>query len=357
VDGYFEWLIDQHNQHALDGRKVFRVGINQGSMLDANNYIYRSASGLPTTADEIKDKILDNLGGYVFLRYDGDEKIIDLYADVHETNAQIIDFGQNITDYERTISGEDMYTAVRPTGNAEETDGEEEGEKASIAELPDGAVEGYPSLTKAGDVIYSVADVTRYGYRETVAEFDSTDPSYLLTAGCKALNKCLAPAREIEIKAVDLSLYMDGYKPLEVGQVARARIAGRDIDEYLLVSKITLDLANPANDTYTLGDVFESLTGKQSSYVQALNASINKNVDAVAALDTSLKATAQVAQEASDTAAEANTNAINANTTAAAAQAAATSTAKDHRQNPERPARPSRRRNCHLVLRWRAVAE
>jgi hypothetical protein len=308
VDGYFQWLVDQHNEHALDSRKTFSVGVNQGSMLDTNNYIYRSATGLPKTSEEIKDKILDNLGGYLFLRYDGNEKILDLYADVHEANAQIIDFGENLTGFEREIDGEDMYTAIRPVGSGQES----EGGSIDISVLPNAKVTDYAGFVKLGDVVYSPAYVSAYGYREKALSVDSVDPNYLLKSACVELNKCLSPSREINIKAVDLSMFTDGVEPLKAGQVARVRVDGRGVDEYLLVSKIELDLGNPAEDAYTLGDAFESLTGRQSGYVQALNASINKNVDAVAALDSSLKETAQIATEAGATADAANTTANNA---------------------------------------------
>ena len=40
VNGYFEWLIEQHNKQS-DDNKQFAIGINQGFNLDKNNYIYR----------------------------------------------------------------------------------------------------------------------------------------------------------------------------------------------------------------------------------------------------------------------------------------------------------------------------
>lgn len=116
VDGYFNWLIEQHNKHCLDSRKHFFVGVNQGNLLDNNNYIYRASSTLPTTSSEIEDKILNSIGGYLYVRYKDDKNILDLYADTHEANTQIIDFGVNITDFVKTTSTDDQYTAVIATG-------------------------------------------------------------------------------------------------------------------------------------------------------------------------------------------------------------------------------------------------
>ena len=97
VDGLFKWYIDQHNENCLDSRKYFNVGVNQGSQLDSNNYVYRSSEQLPTTLNEIQDKIIGYLGGYLFVDYE--PLTINLYADVHSTNAQVIDFGVNLTNF------------------------------------------------------------------------------------------------------------------------------------------------------------------------------------------------------------------------------------------------------------------
>ena len=64
IYGYFEWLIEQHNNQ-VDANKRFVVGINQGANLDDNNYIFSENDAYPNTLEEIKDKLLNNnnIGG------------------------------------------------------------------------------------------------------------------------------------------------------------------------------------------------------------------------------------------------------------------------------------------------------
>ena len=118
VSGYFKWLIDQHNEHVLDAKKRFSIGVNQGDYFTNGRYIQRSSSSNPTTAEEIQNQIIDSLGGYLFLRYDGDESVLDLYADIHDSNAQIIDFGVNLVDFTKTVDTSDQYTALIPKGGS-----------------------------------------------------------------------------------------------------------------------------------------------------------------------------------------------------------------------------------------------
>ena len=115
VDGYFEWLIQQHNEQ-VDSSKQFKIGINQAAALDPNNYIFRESNQYPNTLDEINEKIIDSLGGYLRIRHENGERYIDLLYEWTDENAQILDFGVNLMDYNQTESSLDIYTYVVPLG-------------------------------------------------------------------------------------------------------------------------------------------------------------------------------------------------------------------------------------------------
>ena len=115
VNGYFEWLISQHNEQVKDNKR-FTVGINQGANLDPNNYIYRESTKYPTTWKEIGEKLLDDLGGYLRIRHEGDTRYIDYLSEWTDTNTQILDFGKNLTDYTQTDDSESIATFIVPLG-------------------------------------------------------------------------------------------------------------------------------------------------------------------------------------------------------------------------------------------------
>ena len=306
-DGYFQWLIDQHNSNCLDSRKHFSVGVNQGNMLDKNNYIYRSSEQRPTTASEIEDKILNSAGGYLFVRYQDDLNILDLYADVHDVNTQIIDYGVNMLDFTKTTTAEGQYTAVVATGytpDPPEGQTDVKMKPITLEGCTDGGTPYSSTIVKMGDRVYDVEAVKRYGYHEYyVSNTDITTYDGLLYYACKTLNTLLSPALTISVKAVDLALIMgDKYKHLQLGQAVRIRSKPRKVDEYLMVNSIDLDLMNPENTTFDLGASYDTFTGQQSAYLKTLNASINSSLDTVAALGDNVKNSAKLAKEAKDNA-------------------------------------------------------
>lgn len=320
-DGYFQWLIDQHNSNCLDSRKHFSVGVNQGNILDKNNYIYRSSEQRPTTAAEIENKILNSAGGYLFVRYQDDLNILDLYADVHDVNTQIIDYGVNMLDFTKTTTTEGQYTAVVATGYTPDPPNGQTDVKMKPITLEgctDGGTPYSSTIVKMGDRVYDVEAVKRYGYHEYyVSNTDITTYDGLLYYACKTLNTLLSPALTISVKAVDLALIMgDKYKHLQLGQAVRIRSKPRKVDEYLMVNSIDLDLMNPENTTFDLGASYDTLTGQQSAYLKTLNASINASLDTVSALGDNVKNSAKLAQEAKDTANSAVTKAETATTKA-----------------------------------------
>ena len=323
MDSLFQWYIDQHNKNCMDSRKQFKVGVNQAGILDENNYVYRSSTQFPTTADEISDKILDS-GGYIFERYEGDTNILDLYADAYEANTQVLDFGVNITDFTHERSVEDQYTAVYATGytpDPPEDDREKEMKPISLADIQNGGSPYNSDYFKLGDVLYSVSGVRRYGYREYhYSNDDITTTSYLLKAAGVVLTKLLSPTITLDVKAVDLALFMDnGYEHLQLGQAVRVRSKPHGIDEYLMISAIDLDLQEPGNTSYTIGTTYDTLTGQQSSYLKSLNSGINSSLDSVAALDKATKENAKGVDEAKKTAANATSKANDASNKADAA--------------------------------------
>ena len=319
LDGYFQWLIDQHNA-VCDTKKKFYVGINQGASLDNNNYVYRASTQTPTVSSEIKDKILTPYpSAYITVSFDGEKNIINLYSDIYDKNEQLIDFGVNLLDFVKTADYSKCYTAVRPTGSTpEESEGNSSKLPITIESIPDGVSKWSSDVYKKQDVVYSISGVNKWGYKEcTYSNSDIKTVDSLYQTSVVYLNKISSPALTIEVKAIDLSLLMgDKYSPLKVGQAVRIRSAPHNIDTYMTVSSIDIDILDPTNDLYTLGESYDSLTGQQSTYVTRLNASINSAVDVIGSAS---DAASKLAEAASKKAQEAKEKADAATDAAAGA--------------------------------------
>lgn len=321
LDAYFQWLIDQHNA-VCDTKKKFYVGVNQGASLDNNNYVYRASTQLPTVSSEIKDKILTPYpSAYITVTFDGNKNIINLYSDIHEKNDQLIDFGVNLLDFVKTSDYSKCYTAVRPTGyTPEESEGNASKLPITIESIPDGVSKWSSNIYKKKDIVYSLSGVNTWGYREcSYSNTDIKTVDGLYQAGVAYLKKVSGPALTIEAKAIDLALLMgDKYSTLKVKQAVRIRATPHNIDTYLTVASIDIDVLDPTNDLYTLGESYDSLTGQQSAYVARLNASINSAVDVIGSAS---DAASKLAEAASKKAQEAKEKAETA--AGAAADAAA----------------------------------
>lgn len=280
----FEWYIAKYNERAS---VPFEVGINHGSMLDPNGHVYRESAQRPNVAQEVQEKIIDSLGGYIRVRHEGSTRYIDLLADFDDVNAQLIDFGQNMLSFSDEDSTEETYTAIVAVGGemADKTD-------CTLALLPDGE---YGGFIKSGDALYDPDAVRLYGYREMLWEgSDATNPDNLLTATAAQLRAACSPFHSVEVKAVDAALYMDGYEHLTTGQVVRVCNARKGIDRYMVVSAMSLDMDNPENTLFTLGDTFETMTDQQSRRLRSLTATINSSVDRVDSLSEDVVAKAKV---------------------------------------------------------------
>lgn len=328
VDGYFQWLIDKYNEGMINPKFHFQVGVNQGAYLEKNNYVYRSSEQFPSVGSELEDKILDSLGGYLTLTYPDDIPTLNLYADVHEANTQMIDFGVNLIDFTKTTGTSEQYTAIRPEGGTPEKDSDDpdapDPKPTTIESLGDGVTFVDSDYVKKGDVVYCQSAVNRYGYKEySWNESDTTDPNDLLEKAVANLKKKVEPKLTLEVKAVDMALFMDGYDHLECGQVTRVRSKPHGVDEYLLVSSMNIDLQDPSQTKYTLGQAFDSLTGEQSSFVKSLNAGINSSLDAVAGLGQTVKDQGALIDQANNNAITAIEDAQEAQQKAEQAQQAA----------------------------------
>lgn len=383
VDGYFEWLIEQHNSQ-VEVNKQFKMGINQGRSLVEDNYIFKENDKYPTTIDEISEKLLNKdvggVGGYIRTRHENGVRYIDYISEWTDQNVQILDFGVNLTNYSKTDDSSSIATYVIPLGASmintaypydagyrETTDTapvegkiyytltengysqcsqemtafesgvtyyeyfeeyDESNQSLTLTGLEDGSYWD-KDYVKKGDMIYCESAVEKYGmigmkYENT----EITTMEELEVYGIVALKEYISPKRTIEIKAVDMHLINPDIKPIQIGEYVRVRSKPHDLDSFFLCTSISLDLNNPENSVYTLGTTYDTLTGQQNKRINALNASVNKQIEKAQALTNEAKETAKLANatisKVSQTAQSANATAVEANTKADQAQASVT---------------------------------
>lgn len=245
VAGYLELLVNQHNSQVDDARR-FTVG--NVTVTDPNDYITRSASDYPSTMTELQDKLVKLLGGYLMPRIVGDTVYLDYLADTDVKNLQDVEFGVNLLDLSMILKGQDIATAIIPLGAQQEDDS-----RLTIKPVNNGL-----------DYVSDPETTAKYGLiYKTIIYDDVTLPENLLRKGKEALGEAMHPTQTINVTAADLSAAGYDVQSFRFGRYEKVRSRSHGIDTYMLVSKMTTDLLNPASNKLTLGVTRKSYTEYQ----------------------------------------------------------------------------------------------
>ena len=91
VAGLFQQFIDNHNTQ-VDAEHQFKVGLV--TVTDPNDYLPRSDTQYLNTWESINKKLIEPLGGYLFVRHEEDGVYIDYLKEIDELITQEIEFGK-----------------------------------------------------------------------------------------------------------------------------------------------------------------------------------------------------------------------------------------------------------------------
>lgn len=100
-----------HNSQVEESKR-FEIG----SVTVADDYIY-CFTNMETTLECIKGDLVDDLGGYIRIRYEDGHKYIDYLADSPKTALQTIELGKNLLSYNSNINDTEIVTRVIPLGS------------------------------------------------------------------------------------------------------------------------------------------------------------------------------------------------------------------------------------------------
>lgn len=252
LSGLFTQYINNHNSQVEESKKFI---IGKISVTDSNDYVHYSSTEYPTTWDEIQDKLIDTHGGYVFIRHESTGNYIDYVDDFNLLSNQPITFGSNLIDYSRKVRGEDLATALIPLGaklTEEDAEGNEteSDDRLTIASVNDGK-----------DYIYDEDAVASYGWIFATETWDDvTIAGNLLTKARQRLGELVLLGNELELSAVDLAALDSSYSAFHLGTYVKVDSKPHDLSANFLVSKQSINLADPTSNTLSLGATYESLT-------------------------------------------------------------------------------------------------
>lgn len=242
VRGLLETYIENHNAQ-VEPEKQFKLGMV--TVKDPNNSIY-CYTNMETTLSCIKDDLLDDLGGILRVRYMNNEKYIDyITEDDVRTNQQVIRLGENLINYTSNISSLDIATAIIPLGNR-------------LEESPIESLDMRLDIKSVNNNLDYVSDsiaVSNFGWiYKTVVWDDVTDANTLKSKGEKYLTDSQFDNLVIEATALDMHLIDNNEMSIRLSDKIRIISKPHGLkDKYFRLTKQTINLNNPENNTITLG--------------------------------------------------------------------------------------------------------
>lgn len=274
---FFTLLVNEHNSQ-VEGKgpidKTFTVGVV--TVTDSNNSLYRYTNR-ETTLDDIRDKIIDRLGGHLRVRVSNGKRYLDLIEDVETVYDQPIQLGENLLNYAKDTDYTQIATACIPLGKRlEETE---------IAALD--AYLTIASVNNGSDTIQFTEAVRRYGFICKTVHFDDyTVPANLMNAGAKWLEDGQYANMTLELTAVDLHGLGYDVQPIRKNTQIRVVSEPHGMNRYFEVSKRTYHLTEPEADTVVFGtsEKKRSYTSSNKSNVSNLKSQteqVSRKIDAV----------------------------------------------------------------------------
>ena len=261
VKEYFTKLISEHNAHS-----EFKFTVGNVTVTDPNDYITRAASGLPSTWNEINDKCIKLLGGYILLRYADGKTYIDYLADYDTVSPQKIEFGKNLLEAKREASGLDIATVLIPLGasydvTADKNSDESSSDDSSDDSATDTSATDTTTESKRVDIT-SVNDgknyienedgIARYGRIEKTNTWDDVhEPEILLRKAKAYLDDLIYHKMTITVSAVDLA-NISRIESFSMKQYIHVISKPNGIDDVYLPMKMSINILDASQNKIEL---------------------------------------------------------------------------------------------------------
>lgn len=238
----FAQLIANHNSQVDESRRFILGNVTVTDSIG----ISRNDSEYLNTWESINKKLIETHGGFLWVRHEPDGMYIDYLAELDFLAPQEVEFGKNLLDLKRETKGEEIATAIIPLGAKPE--GSES--RLTIADINNGV-----------DYVYNQEAVERYGWIFRVQVWDNiTEPENLLKMANEALVEQVQMLYSIELSAADLATVDRTVESFHIGTWVQVTIPPHSINQRFLVTKLSIDLLQPAANKLTLGESVYTLT-------------------------------------------------------------------------------------------------
>ena len=284
VSEFLGTLLANHNAQ-VEPEKQFTLGTV--TVTDPNNYIVRSSIDYESTWDVITKKLLEMLGGFLYVRHENGVNYLDYLKESTILAQQKITFGKNLLDLKRTRKGSDIATAVIPLGaKLTDAEGKETSQRLTISDVNGGL-----------DYLVDATAQAQFGFIVKVAIFDDiTTASALMKAGQAQLNEYVNLMETLELSAADLATVDRTVQSFQLGTQVMVTSDPHGMNQLFLVSKLSIKLLDPAENSLVLGksipafsEAVKGISEGQGLILQEVNKNAQTASDAVYAVEKRLQ--------------------------------------------------------------------
>lgn len=269
-EDYFKIIFDSANVQIEEFKRITPRNITVHSRSDRPfRYI-----GYDSSWDTVRERIINNIGGYLTLREFNTRLYVDWTKDIGATKESPIKLGQNIKSASREVDFDGLATIIVPIGADLQSQNQGQEEDQS------------PDVTRAQLDIRSVNDgkmyladeelIKEFGFiRKSVIWTEIDNPSILLARGKQYLRNQKIALAKWTISAVERYLIDSRYSKFRIGNKHKIINAPLSGIETLQILEKKIDILNPQTVDLTIGSQSQSLSAYQLQ-TQEADSSIEK---------------------------------------------------------------------------------
>lgn len=269
-EDYFKIIFDSANVQIEEFKRITPRNITVQSKSDRPfRYI-----GYDSSWETVRERIINNIGGYLTLREFNTRLYVDWTKDIGITKESPIKLGQNIKSASREVDFDGLATIIVPIGADLQSQNQGQDEDQS------------PDVTRAQLDIRSVNDgkmyladeelIKEFGFiRKSVTWTEIDNPNILLARGKQYLRNQKIALAKWTISAVERYLIDSRYSKFRIGNKHKIINAPLSGVETLQILEKKIDILNPQTVDLTIGSQSQSLSAYQLQ-TQEADSSIEK---------------------------------------------------------------------------------
>ena len=270
AEDYFKIIFDSANVQIEEFKRITPRNITVQSRSDRPfRYI-----GYDSSWDTVRERIINNIGGYLTLREFNTRLYVDWTKDIGVTKESPIKLGQNIKSASREVDFDGLATIIVPIGAdlQSQNQGQEEDQSPDVtrAQLDIRSVNGGKMYLADEELI------KEFGFiRKSVIWTEIDNPSILLARGKQYLRNQKIALAKWTISAVERYLIDSRYSKFKIGNKHKIINAPLSGIETLQILEKKIDILNPQSVDLTIGSQSQSLSAYQLQ-TQEADSSIEK---------------------------------------------------------------------------------